>query len=195
MLLTIGIDAHTDPQQEGCRVSREVVSSPASWYCIQTFPNIEARAFSDLTELGFRAHFPRFIVRRRRYNRDEEIKAALLPTYLFVALDLANDQWGPILRLPGVRRFLAATNGTPTPLRPGEVERLQGLGRAGDGIIDEQSVPFPIGQGDAVRFVDGPMTDWTGVCAWSADQRVGVLMTMFGGPRVVAVSRSSVELA
>jgi transcription antitermination factor NusG len=146
-----------------------------------------------LSEAGWRCHLPQFVHRQRRYGRTEAVLRPIFPTYLFVSFDPHNDPWGSILRLDHiVRRIFTSAPGCPLRLRAGEVERLMAMGRAGDGVIDEESAPF--GEGDVIQVLDGAFRDWTGICKWSVEDRVGVMLTLFAGDRVVKMPRESVRL-
>jgi transcription antitermination factor NusG len=168
---------------------RDCVSYP-TWYCAQSPPNEEFRAFRAISEAGFSAHLPRRLLKRRNYGRIQQLVRPLFATYLFIQFDVRADPWGAILRLPGVRRMLRGADGQPEPLRLGVVEAIQKRGRAGDGVIDDEAAAFPVG--DPLRIVDGPFREWTGVCQWSTDEAVGVLMTLFGREKVVEVPRAQV---
>lgn len=166
------------------------------WFCAVTEPKSELHAFSALSEIRFKSYFPQIRVRRHRYGKPETYIKPLFPGYLFVSFDPSNDPWGLIFRTRGISRIMMNAAGQPVPLRDGEIPRLMAMGRAGDGIIDDQAPAFPLlAPGEKLRIVDGPLSDWSGVCAWSNDQRVGVLMTMFSAERVVPMARSLVTSA
>lgn len=162
------------------------------WFCVQTEPKSEHLALLALSELRFRAYLPKVVVRQVRYGKREEVIRPLFPGYLFVSFDM-QDEWGLIYRVRGVSRIMSGPSGKPIALRLGEIEHVMASGRAGDGVIDDEAPVFPmIDPGASVRITGGPMTDWSGVCAWSTEKRIGVLMTMFNAERVVPMDRCSV---
>lgn len=168
----------------------------APWYCVQTAHKSEYHALLGLSEIGFRGHLPQILVRQRRYGKDEEVIRPLFPSYLFLTPTSPESEWGLVYRTRGIQRVFTGPSGAPTPLRRGEVERLIAMGRAGDGVIDEQAPAFPtIAPGQSVKIIDGPMANWTGVCKWSTDARIGVLMTMFSSERLIPMPRSAVIAA
>lgn len=165
------------------------------WFCVQTEPKSEHHALLALSEIGFKSYLPQIVVRQTRYGRTEAVIKPLFPSYLFATFDPATDEWGLIYRVRGVKRVFTNTAGRPVALRSGEIEHVMTSGRAGDGAIDPEAPAFPrIAPGASVRITGGAMTDWSGVCAWSTDERVGVLMTMFAAERVIPMSRASVEV-
>ena len=119
------------------RVENASGSVGLPWFCFYTEPREEKQAFDGIVALGFAARFFRFLSFRRHYGRMEPMVKALFPRYVLASFDPDADAWGPILQVRGVRCVLAAPSGRPVQLRPGEVERLQALGRAADGVICE----------------------------------------------------------
>jgi transcription antitermination factor NusG len=163
------------------------------WFVVKTAPQAEHMTILGLSEQGFRAWFPQIAVRQTRYGKSEKVTRPLFGGYIFTQFDPNRDPWGLVYRTAGVHSMLTNASGRPQPLRLGEIERLMSLGRAGDGVIDNEAPAFPrIAPGATVRATNGALVDWTGVCQWSTAQRLGVLMTMFGSERVVSVARSGV---
>src|ERR1700679_2103883 len=119
--------------------TNEIVSASVGfpWYCIYTEPRDEYRVFNGLAEIGIRGYLARGLYPQQRYGRTEHIIRPLFPRYVLASFDLADDAWGKIRDLRGSRGLLRAPSGSPQKARHGEVERLQALGRAGDGVICE----------------------------------------------------------
>lgn len=194
-----------DTKPQPCQLSIDKVGRTQSdidcgcytdpWFCVRTAPKAEYHAFLGLGEIGFRAYLPQIVVRRIRYQKPETSIRPMFPSYLFVTFDPAAAEWGAIYRTKGVSRLFTTVSGQPASIRDGSIERLMAKGRAGDGVIDDEAPSFPrIAPGDAVRIVEGPFADWSGVCQWSTDERIGVLMTLFNAERVVPMALSAVEV-
>jgi transcription antitermination factor NusG len=160
--------------------------SRIGWACVRTLPQHERRASYDIADLGFPVIFPRFTTQVRRYAKTEQQIRPLFPSYLFVQLS-EQDDWSRVHRLPGRNRFLLGSHGRPAKLHDGEMEIF--LATAPNGLL----TPAPLSEmapGVSVRNAAG--VDWSGVCQWTSEARVGVLMTMFGAERVVTVARNQV---
>jgi transcriptional antiterminator RfaH len=193
-----------DKMNPSCQLSASMVgvgnhidcgSYTQPWFCVQATPKSEYLALLGLAELGLKPYLPQIVVRQKRYGKTEPIIRPLFPPYLFVTFQPDVTDWGLIFRTRGVQRLLVGTTGKPMALRTGEIERLQSLGRAGDGVIDDQAPAFsPIAPGASVRIAEGPFVDWTGVCQWSTEERIGVMVTLFNAERVVPMPRSAVEI-
>ena len=78
------------------------IESTSRWYVVHTHPRAEAKAVLNLDRQGFTCYLPRCLKRRRHARRVETVAAPLFPRYLFVALDLATQQWWSIRSTFGV---------------------------------------------------------------------------------------------
>lgn len=167
---------------------------PLQWFCIKTASKAERLATLGLSEAGFRSWFPQIAVQQTRYGRTEKVTRPLFPSYIFVQIS-PGDAWGIILRTAGVQRLFTGSAGQPAPLQRGEIERLQSMGRAGDGVLDDDAPAFStLIPGQSVRITAGPFADRTVICRWSDHERVEFLMTLFGAERQMSVARVDVEV-
>lgn len=157
-----------------------------AWYCVRTLSGREGEVAKEIEGLGFPAFFPRIVARFQRYGRPQQVLRPLFPGYLFAAFSLSDD-WGAIHRLNGRNRIILRSSGLPSPLVAGAVEGMLAI------TDDKPDTAIP--DGSSLRVRSGPLVDWTGVCQWTAAHRVGVLMQMFGGERVVTMARADVEVA
>jgi hypothetical protein len=173
------------------------------WFCVRTAVNAEYSVCLGLAESKFRPYLPQYAGRRHRYGRDETVIRPLFPCYLFALFDPDDgERWATLPHggVRGVRNVLIAPSGRLRLTRPGEIERLQALGRAGDGVICAglpgmgPIQPAEIERGAKVQPLDGAWVNWMGVCEWSEGQRLGVLMSLFGRDQVVIMDRASVRV-
>ena len=84
------------------------------------------------------------------------------------------------------------SKGKPEPLRETEVERiLQHINRSRDRDFDE--IPFK--EGDPVKVIDGPFTDFSGTIGevTMERKRVKVLVSIFGRPTPVELDFLQVQ--
>lgn len=157
-------------------MSKLALKSSRRWYAVQTQPRREALARLHLERQGFASFCPLRRKIRRSGNRHVEEMAPLFPGYLFVALDLANDQWRSVNGTIGVMRLVAfGAGGSPAPLVPGFVEHLAKLGDMGGGFGDG------LKKGDRIRIMGGPFDELCGILESASDQeRVTVLLSLLG---------------
>lgn len=160
----------------------------ANWFVAQTKPNCEQQAERHLKEQDFERYLPRETIRRTRRGYVEEIKRPLFTGYLFVQLDTADDRWKAVASTKGITTLLPSSD-RPEPIRPGEVARLRdfedrGLLRAGD-----------IVPGQRLNVWRGTLADQVVECIQNNGNRLKVLWSCFGAPRVVDVPLTDVTVA
>lgn len=167
------------------------------WFCARTAPRREALAVFFVREkLGFRVENPTvLVVRSRRFQPwlRSAVRTPMFPSYLFVEFDPGDPAWRAIATQPGVTRLMGSGPEDPTPLPPGVVEEIVARPAEGlEALFGAASRPRP---GAAVRVVSGPLEGREGVCCRSTEERVTVLLSLFGAPRPVAFTPDAVAAA
>jgi transcriptional antiterminator NusG len=81
---------------------------------------------------------------------------------------------------PNVIGFLESGGEGPSPLRPDEVQRI--LGRIDEAREAGEKPEIPYKVGDAVKVVDGPFSDFSGVVeeVFPEKAKVKVMVSIFG---------------
>jgi transcription antitermination factor NusG len=164
----------TEPEQAPCG------SRDARWYCWKSHPGAALSAWRELSRQDFIAYVPMFAVTRA--NGGETV-IPLFGPFGFVQFDITADRWRAIHSTRGIAHLFSADATHPIPVPRGIVEALQARGRPGDGVIDERYVgpEFPgISAGERVRITDGPFADLHGICRWSNQKRIGLLLEVMG---------------
>jgi transcription antitermination factor NusG len=169
------------------------------WYGVETEFRAEYDVYAVLVHLGLRCHLPRFIDRTRKNRRlpRAPVIALVIPGFVLCEFDRAETPWRQITAQPGVKRLLGVSSEFPSPARIGEVERLIAMGRAGDGVIDDDATPFPTGHaraGEMVRIEEGPFTSFQGICQESSDRGLTILAEIFGRSAVVHLRHNQVSV-
>ncbi|NQU69493.1 MAG: transcriptional activator RfaH [Rhodospirillales bacterium] len=160
------------------------------WYVINTHARSEHKAAWHLANQGFRAYLPQYMKRRRHARRIDMVKAPLFPRYLFVELDLEQDQW----------RAISSTLGVSHMISGGEIPLA-----VPDGVIDDiraredETGNVPIAReanfrkGDKLQIMDGALIDHVGLFEAPSDQdRVVLLLNLLGRQVRVRVPVESV---
>lgn len=114
------------------------------------------------------------------------------PGYMLVELELDKVTKHLILNAPGVTNFVGPKN-EPVPLQEDEVRRI--LGRVEDSS-DEEVIDIPYREGDVVKVVDGPFTDFAGVVdnINFEKRKLKVMVSIFGRSTPVELDFLQVEL-
>lgn len=149
-----------------------------AWYVVHTHANAEAKALTHLTRQGYDAYLPRQRRWRRHARRRELVLRPLFPRYLFVAHDLFEMPWRPILSTVGVSG-LVRRGDRPAPVPPGVVEEIREQERLH--AFDQTGDARKLHAGDQVRVMNGPFADLMGkFCGLADRERVFVLLDMLG---------------
>ena len=160
------------------------------WHVAVTEHRREFLAWSEIGRAGFRAHLPLYLSRKRGHLPKI---LPLFPGYLFVAFDRQRDPWGKLRTTRGVADLLMTGPEQPAQVPVGDVEALMARGRVGDGVIDPRVVP-PAWAGRKVRLLTGPFESFEGLCDAADQDRVHVLLDLFGRQTPVWVSTADVTL-
>jgi transcription antitermination factor NusG len=127
----------------------------------------------------------------------EPVIRPFFPGYLFVELDLSDLSWASIGRTQGVKRLMSSPEMRPLPVPLGFVEALMAQGRAGDGAIDPGAAPkFPaLQKGQHVTVIEGAFTSFDGIVQMTANDRVKVLLSIFGRKTLTEMPRAAVKVS
>jgi transcriptional antiterminator RfaH len=158
---------------------------------VQTQPRAESRAAANLERQGFFVFYPRLRKTLRHARVTKQVLVSLFPSYIFVRRDVSAEAWRSINGTFGVVR-LVANGDTPRPVPHGVVESLQARATE-EGTLDWMAT---LHVGQAVRIVNGPLTDFCGQLEQLHDSgRVKVLLDLLGRSVSVETNREALELA
>jgi transcription antitermination factor NusG len=183
------------------------------WFCARTEFDRELLADIEIRLAGFEVFAPTIwkpaTVARRSANG---VLRAALPDrivplfrrYLFVRFRRDGDDWRQIRHFPNVAvEILGTTPETPTPMPDAAIALIRSLpGMAMNNCLYPPNVELRaagpvvhLPPGSNVRLLEGPLADLTGICQWSNDRRVRLLLSLLGREVFVTVPRTAVEVA
>ncbi len=147
------------------------------WYVAQTLMRAEDRAEFHLRNQAYNVFLPRHRKQRKHARRIESVLRPLFPGYLFVELDLTQQQWRPINGTIGVLGLICSGY-SPLPAPQGIVEQM--IARSDNaGAIQIQSSQFEKGQ--RVHIESGAFADCEGLFEELLDEkRVILLLDLLG---------------
>lgn len=184
------------------------------WYAVHTYVGQEDRVEDQLKQrsqkLGmwgqtiFQVLQPdEEVIEIKEGGKKEAVKRKLFPGYIFVQMEVwdesspeeLGESWEVVRNTSGVTGFVGTAT-KPVPLSYDEVERLLqsvGVTRKAEPVKARVKISFK--EGDAVRVVDGPFADFTGVVSEVNAERskVKVLVTIFGRETPVELEFSQVQ--
>ena len=153
------------------------------WYVVATKTREEQKAQLNLERQGYHVFLPQLSLRKRRKGKWEIITESLFPGYLFISLELGEDDPGPIrstVGCVGLVRFGNTYSSVPAEL----IASLDAATPADDMTL------APFRSGDAVRLMSGPFAGLEAVFdKVRGEERAHVLLEVLG-----RVQRLTVEL-
>jgi transcription termination/antitermination protein NusG len=157
----------------------------AKWYIVHTYAGHENKVAKNLQQrvltLGFEDRIYDIIVPTRNtikvsQGKKENVQEKIFPGYVLVKMVLDDESWLLVRSTQGVTAFIGAGN-KPTPISDKEVEAIQQFMKQEEPLY---KTSFTVGE--AVKIVDGPLTDFLGTVD-NIDESHGklrVLVTLFG---------------
>ena len=113
------------------------------------------------------------------------------PGYIMVQMEVTEDSFRLVSRIPGVMGFLGSGN-RPQPLKEEEINRiLSSLEEKRAAVPTE----MPYKKGESIKVIEGPFTDFTGTVDEVYPQRgkVKVMVTIFGRATKVELDFAQVK--
>ncbi len=168
------------------------------WFAIHTYSGHEDRVKKNLEQriklMGSEDEISQVVVPTEeevevRGGQRRTLARKILPGYVLVQMRMNDRSLNIVLNTPGVTGFVGSGN-TPVPLREEEVNQILKQMQA-----EAPRVKVGLRQGQSVRVVDGPFTDFVGVVdEISADKgKVKVLLSLFGRETPVELDFLQVE--
>ena len=157
------------------------------WYVAHTYSGHEQKARryleSAIVNAGMEDYFGEIkipteeVVEMKQGRRTTSTKK-FLPGYILVELAMTKETQYLVTSTPGITSFVGS-GGKAVPLSQDEVDRVMGqMDRTRTAEITE--VPFRVG--DAIKVIDGPFNDFSGVVSEVNMERkkLKVMVSIFG---------------
>jgi transcriptional antiterminator NusG len=174
------------------------------WYAVHTLSGHENKVKHDLEnsaealalgdQIG-QVVVPIEEVAGMREGKRQTAKRKFLPGYVLVEMELTSEARYMVANAPGVTGFVGSrASQQPQSLRPSEVERILSQIERKSTAPETDSI---YRTGDAVKVVDGPFSDFTGIVERidTAKNKVAITVSIFGRPTKVELDILQVEPA
>ena len=163
------------------KIFEDKVYAGANWYVVATKTREEEKARVNLERQGYSVFLPKLSLKKRRKGHWQVVTESLFPGYLFVALELGEDDPAPIRSTVGCIGLVRFAH-VYTPV-PGElIESLQAI------ESETNDVEAPFKPGDKVRFVSGPFAGIEAVFDMArGGERAQVLLQLLGKQQRITV--------
>jgi transcriptional antiterminator RfaH len=161
---------------------------PVNWVAVNTHPHKEAFAVENLQRQNFLAYCPLVRRRIRHARRSHDVLRPLFPSYLFVRVDIATQNWRSISSTFGVRTLICCGDRL-SYLDDNFIRSLRA--REVDGEIIRPENPYTVGQ--EVRISGGPFDGLVAtIIEMSEKDRLIVLMNLLNRPVNVKIETKNV---
>lgn len=171
------------------------------WYAIHVFSGHEKKIQkyleneierTKMDEKIGRVLIPSEDIIEMRGGKKRMRNRVFFPGYMLVNMELNGDTQNMVLSAPGVTNFVGPKN-KPSPLTEVEIRRI--LGRVEE-RSDEEIIEVPYSKGDAVKVIDGPFTDFSGVVEEVSKEKkkLKVMVSIFGRSTPVELNFLQVDL-
>ena len=174
------------------------------WYVVNTYSGhenkvkekLDMRSQSmDMQDYIFRVIVPeeKVVEETKDGNKKERVRK-LFPGYILVEMVMSDEAWYVVRNTPGVTGFIGSSGkgAKPTPLQPYEVDAiLNSMGMSRLDVNKELEV------GAKVKITSGPFAGMFGTIdsVDQANQKINLLVDLFGQETSVEVGMSEIELA
>ncbi len=157
------------------------------WYVVHTYSGHEKKVKryleSAITNQGLEEKISQVIVPieevvEMRGGKKTITDRKFLPSYVLIEMELTRETVQLVTSTPGITSFVSSGT-TPQPLKETEVQQI--LNQMDQGKAKKAAaVPFRVG--DAVKVVDGPFSDFSGVVDEVNPERgkLKVMVSIFG---------------
>lgn len=175
-------------------------TSKMHWYVVHAYSGFELKVKQALEEririhnMGQyfgQVHVPQETVVELIKGQKKTSNRKFFPGYILVQMELNQDSWHLVKETPKVTGFVGdATD--PLPLSPDEIARV--MNQVEEGAASPRS-RMTFEQGETVKVVDGPFTDFNGTIEEVKPEKgkVKVLISIFGRATPVELDFMQVE--
>ena len=121
--------------------------------------------------------------------KKKEIEENRFPGYVLVEMVMTDEAWFVVRNTPNVTGFVGShgNRSKPTPLLEDEIRNI--LISMGQTV---QDFNIDVKVGDTVRIIDGAFADYTGKITEIDNNKVKMIITMFGNDTVAEVNLNQI---
>jgi transcriptional antiterminator RfaH len=166
------------------------MSNSKSWIVARNRPNQDKTALINLERQSFEFFQPQFKTISRVQNKFKEIIQPVFPGYIFIAINIEENNWHKINNTRGISSIIAFGNEIPH-IRSELIEELKHQ-------FSPNNTPkvvnsFEVGMNAEIK--NGPFAQLIGkIDEIDADQRIWILLDILGTQTRVSINRLSLNI-
>lgn len=160
------------------------------WYAIHTKARQEALAAEHLRRQTFEVYLPNIKQRHSYRGQWREKIEPLFPRYLFIRLDLGEENIAPIRSTRGVTK-LVSFSGQPATVPDTFIDALIQTSDPDTGLLCPEKDLFEAGA--TVTIMDGPLHGLEGIFkVHDGEQRSIILLELLGKTQQISIARDHI---
>lgn len=168
------------------------------WFVLQTYSGYENKVKENLLQRAqtynmldniLRVEIPTQTVQVEKNGKRKEVEENRFPGYVLVEMVMTDEAWFVVRNTPNVTGFVGShgNRSKPTPLLEEEIRSI--LLSMGQTV---QEFDLDVKVGDTVRIIDGAFTDYTGKITEIDNNKVKMVISMFGNDTVAEVNLNQI---
>ena len=181
-----------------CMKGNIMDSFDKGWFVLQTYSGYENKVKENLLQRAqtynmldniLRVEIPTQTVQVEKNGKKKEIEENRFPGYVLVEMVMTDEAWFVVRNTPNVTGFVGShgNRSKPTPLLEQEIrDILVSMGQT----VQEFDINVEVGQ--TVRIIDGAFTDYTGKITEIDNNKVKMIISMFGNDTVAEVNLNQI---
>lgn len=189
-----------EPQPTAAAVAESPTNPDLKWYVVHAYSGFEMKAKQALEE-RIRTHNMSSLFGEIRVPQETVVELVrgqkktstrkFFPGYVLVQMVLNQDTWHLVKETPKVTGFIGDAT-SPDPLSDEEAQRI--LTQVEEGAASPRA-RMNFEQGETVKVIDGPFTDFMGTIEESRPEKgkVKVLISIFGRATPIELDFVQVE--
>ena len=168
------------------------------WFVLQTYSGYENKVKENLLQRAqtynmldniLRVEIPTQTVQVEKNGKRKEVEENRFPGYVLVEMVMTDEAWFVVRNTPNVTVFVGShgNRSKPTPLLEQEIRDI--LVSMGQTV---QEFDFDVEVGQTVRIIDGAFADYTGKITEIDNNKVKMIISMFGNDTVAEVNLNQI---
>jgi transcription termination/antitermination factor nusG len=170
------------------------------WFVLQTYSGYENKVKENLLQRAqtynmleniLRVEIPTQTVQIEKNGKKKEVEENRFPGYVLVEMVMTDEAWFVVRNTPNVTGFVGShgNRSKPTPLLEQEIrDILISMGQT----VQEFDIDVEVGQ--TVRIIDGAFTDYTGEITEIDNNKVKMIISMFGNDTIAEVNLNQIAV-
>lgn len=168
------------------------------WFVLQTYSGYENKVKENLLQRAqtynmleniLRVEIPTQTVQVEKNGKTKEVEENRFPGYVLVEMVMTDEAWFVVRNTPNVTGFVGShgNRSKPTPLLEEEIRQI--LISMGQTV---QEFDIDVKVGDTVRIIDGAFADYTGKITEIDNNKVKMIISLFGNDTVAEVTLNQI---